>query len=84
MAAANEYGWNESYVDVRPRDITEKTRLITLDRPYHPGQGDLIVFYNGGYAVRGKDYNELSPYTLEFLFDLEPPDTLVLHYQKLW
>jgi hypothetical protein len=76
--------WKEPYVHVETKEITSKTRTITLQRKYHPGQGDLVVYYNGMYAVIGKDYTELSPYTVEFLYDLQPGDTVVFHYQKLW
>ncbi len=74
--------WMEKFVEVKPIVVTATKRLFNLDKEYHPGQGDLIVFYNGGYAVPGIDYIEVSPWSIEFTFDLEPTETLVLHYQR--
>jgi hypothetical protein len=76
--------WKEPYVAVEPITITSKTRVVNLPRRYHPGQGDLVIYYNGMYAVPGYDYNELTPFSIEFTYDLEPLDTVVAHYQKLW
>lgn len=76
--------WNEPYVHVETVDIMSVRRSITLPKRYMPGQGDLIVFYNGVYAIKGKDYDEISPFSVEFKYDLEPEDTVVFHYQKLW
>lgn len=76
--------WNEPYVKVEPILVTSPTKIITSPRRYYPGMGDLVVFLNGFYAVPGKDYKELTPYSIEFLYNLEVDDTVVFHYQKLW
>lgn len=76
--------WNEAYVHVEAVEIASVQRIVTTPRRYHPDSGDLIVFYNGYYAVKGQDYKEVSPYSIEFLYDLEAEDKVVFHYQKLW
>lgn len=76
--------WKEPYVKVEPVEITSPTRVVTAPRRYHPGQGDLVVYYNGMYAVPGKDYKEITPFSIEFLYELEVDDKVVFHYQKLW
>lgn len=76
--------WNEPYVKVETVTITSPTTIVTTPRRYYPGMGDLVVYVNGAYAVPGKDYKELTPYSIQFLEDLEVEDTVVFHYQKLW
>jgi hypothetical protein len=76
--------WNESYVHVETVEIVSPLKVVTAPRRYHPGQGDLTIYLNGAYAVRGKDYKEVTPYSIEFLYELEPEDKVVFHYQKLW
>ena len=77
--------WNEPYTHTETATVgSNGQRVVTTSRRYHPGQGDLVVYYNGFYAVKGKDYKEITPYSIEFLEDLEKDDTVVFHYQKLW
>jgi hypothetical protein len=76
--------WKEPYVKAETVEITSITNIVTAPRRYHPGQGDLIIYLNGFYAILGKDYNEITPYTIQFLYDLEINDVVVFHYQKLW
>ncbi len=76
--------WNEPYVDIKVAEVNEPQRIVTTPRRYHVGSGDLTVYYNGSYAVKGKDYEEISPYSIGFLYDLEPGDKIIFHYQKLW
>lgn len=76
--------WNEPYVHTETVTITGIQRIVTTPRRYHPGTGDLIIYLNGFYAVKGKDYKEITPYSIEFLEDLGTDDTVVFHYQKLW
>lgn len=77
--------WKEPYIHVEPMTIaTAGQKVVTTPHRYYPGQGDLTVYYNGMYAVKGIDYKEITPYSIEFLFALEKDDTVVFHYQKLW
>lgn len=76
--------WNEAYGKTIPIEITNPKTVINVPERYHPGQGDLIVYYNGFLAVPGADYVESSPWSITFNFTLNPPDTVTLRYQKLW
>lgn len=77
--------WNEPYIHVENVTVSASgQRVVTTPHRYHPGQGDLVVYYNGLYAVKGIDYKEITPYSIEFLEGLEINDTVVFHYQKLW
>lgn len=76
--------WNEPYVHREVVEITTARDTINLPKRYHPGQGDITVFYNGLYAVIDKEYLESSPWSIKFTFTLEPGDVVVVHYQKLW
>lgn len=76
--------WNEPYKISNSVDIMGVQRVVTTPSRYMPGQGDLTVYYNGLYAIQGKDYVELTPYSIEFLYDVEEGDTVVFHHQKLW
>ena len=76
--------WNEAYVKVETVEIAATTRIVTAPRRYHPGSGDLIIYLNGMYAVPGKDYKEITPFSVEFLYELVADDNVVFHYQKLW
>lgn len=76
--------WNEPYAKVLPIPITVPKTVVNVPERYHPGQGDLVVYYNGVIAVPGEDYTETSPWSITFKFTLNPPDTITLRYQKLW
>lgn len=76
--------WNEPYAHSEPMMISSRQRVVTSPHRFYPGSGDLTVYYNGLYAVLGVDYKEITPYSIEFLYDLEIDDTVVFHYQKLW
>lgn len=76
--------WKEPYVAVHHVTVTTTTKSVMLPRQYHPGQGDLVVYVNGLYAVPGPDYRETTPFSIEFTEDLSPGDVIVAHYQKLW
>lgn len=77
--------WNEPYVHTETVTINNPNqRIVTTPKRYHVGSGDLIIYYNGFYAIKNKDYKEITPYSIEFLYDLEVGDTVVFHYQKLW
>jgi hypothetical protein len=76
--------WNEPYVKTETVKITAPTAIVTTPTKYHPGLGDLVVYLNGSYMIKGKEYTELTPYSIQFIEDLEQGDTVVFHYQKLW
>lgn len=76
--------WNEPYVHTEAIHVSSVQRVVTTPRRFHPGMGDLIVYYNGIYAIKGDDYEEISPYSIEFNYNLEVGDIVLFHYQKLW
>lgn len=76
--------WNEPYNRQEAFYITEPKRIINMSKKYHPGSGDLLVFYNGVLAIRDVQYKEVNAYTIEFLFDLGVEDTVICQLQKLW
>jgi hypothetical protein len=76
--------WKEPYTEEQIFEITSGRDTLMLDKRYHPGQGDLTVYYNGFLAVKGKDYEETSPWSIKFLFMLNPGDKVVCKIQKFW
>lgn len=76
--------WNEPYTHVETITIPSPKRIITAPRRYNVGLGDLTVYVNGFYAIRDKEYKEITAYSIEFVDELEAGDVIALHYQKLW
>ena len=76
--------WNEPYLSQTVIRIVSTKNVINLQERYHPGSGDISVFVNGLLAAKDIDYIEASPWSLQFNFDLELDDTVVVQYQKLW
>lgn len=77
--------WNEPYAKGLPVTIVaDGMNTVTSPTRYSPNSGDLTVFYNGVYAIKGQDYIEVSPYSIQFKFDVEKGDVVVFHVQKLW
>lgn len=76
--------WKEQQTNVFTTKIAGSTKTVSTPNRFHMGQGDVTIYVNGIYAVRGTDYKEVSPYSIEFVEPLDAGDTVVFHYQKLW
>ena len=77
--------WNEAYAKGHSVTINSHgVETVTSPVRYQPKSGDLTVYYNGLYAVLDKDYIEVSPYSIKFLYELDKGDVVVFHVQKLW
>lgn len=77
--------WNEPYSKGLPVTIiADGMNIVTSPIRYTPTSGDLKVFYNGMYAIKDVDYIEVSPYSIQFKFDLLKNDVVVFHVEKLW
>ncbi len=75
--------WNEPYNDEEIHTVIEPTQIFNLKQGYHPGLGDLTVFFNGVVAVRNQDYLELNALTVQFTFDVIPEDVIIFRFQNL-
>lgn len=76
--------WKEEVSKAFTTTIAGATRTVTTPNPIFMRQADVKVFVNGAYAVQGKDYKEVSPYSVEFTEPLEPLDNVTFHYLKMW
>ena len=77
--------WNEPYASSRTvRILATGQRNVSVPFRYTPKLGDLTVFYNGLYAQLGEDYIEVSPYLIQFKYDLEAGDTISFRGLKMW
>lgn len=76
--------WNEAYTKVFTTTVAGATKTVSTPYRFHMGQGDVQVFVNGVYAPLGKEYKEVSPYSIEFFDPLEANDNVTFHYQKMW
>lgn len=87
--------WNEPYryveqyviggsslVSTTP--IPTGQRTIHLNTRYLVGLGDIKVYYNGVSAVKGREYEEVDPYTIYFNFDLIEGDIIEVEHLKMW
>ena len=77
--------WNEAYAQSNSVVVNaDGLEVVTSPVRYSPKSGDLTVYYNGLYAVLDKDYIEVSPYSIKFLYPLNKDDVVSFHVQKLW
>lgn len=77
--------WNEAYAEASSVVINaDGIEVVTSTIRYSPKMGDLTVYYNGLLAVLDKDYIEVSPYSIKFLYPLHKDDVVSFHVQKLW
>jgi hypothetical protein len=76
--------WNEPFTREEVYRPSQPTTVFSLKNKYHPGLGEVEVWYNGIRAVLGQDYVETDMYTITFLYPVQPGDIVIFRFLKMW